>query len=507
MLATAMLGIYGAGCGNTAAAHHGASSSIQFTTGSTPDGTPLGSGIGSAERRSGELRGAARLSGSDAGTNLANARSNPVRPVGPSGQPSQNSTTYAELSRTGRGWDAKSIYLGFGVETDASTAGHSLGVNTLDFGDMKGMANALVAYVNSRGGLFGRKLVAVFFDANTAQALSNPDQVGQAACTTWTQDRPVAAILITTPILDTESLFDCAAHHDTPVVAHSEFAFTAADLRQLQPYLTLTDNLSFDRLADPWLQRLNALGYFNGWNTAIGAPGDAPAKVGIIYQSSAWADHAFSRLVAALAARHMPADVVTFQGYSDPSLQSAIVKFHQDGVTHVFLDFWASITFPAAAEQQKYRPRYAVNSQDEIAVFLQGNSPPAQLRGSLGVGWLPPSDVDTPQDPHASTGAPGCVRIMNNAGIALTPRQAYYQAMVDCDVTLLTVEAAALGGGLSTVELERGIDSTSPHFAYAATFGGTAASSPVDKVGVARDVGFVPSCGCFSYLGSRNIDV
>jgi hypothetical protein len=96
---------------------------------------------------------------------------------------------------------------------------------------------------------------------------------------------------------------------------------------------------------------------------------------------------------------------------------------------------------------------------------------------------------------------------MNNAGIALTPRQAYYQAMVDCDVTLLTVEAAALGGGLSTVELERGIDSTSPHFAYAATFGGTAASSPVDKVGVARDVGFVPSCGCFSYLGSRNIDV
>ncbi len=413
------------------------------------------------------------------------------------------------IPRTGRGWDTGSVYLGVGIETDASQAGHAAGLQALDFGDMKGMAQAVVDDVNRRGGLYGRKLVPVYYDVSTARFLSNSAEVSQEACTQWTEDRPVAAILITTPVLVTDDLIACAVRHYTPVFAHSEVMFTEADYRKYQPYLTLTDNVSHDRLVNPWVERLTALGYFQGWDTTAGKAGSAPAKVGVIYQSTPAADHATALLVAALKARHIPVpDVVTTAGIPDTtSVQSAILRFRRDGVTHVFLDFATSVTFPAAAEQQAYRPRYAVNSQDEIAAFLEANSPRAQLHGALGVGWMPPSDVDTDQDPNASPGAAACVALMQKAGVKLTPRQAYFQAMVTCDQVLLFAGAASRGGGFGTASVAQGISAEAPAFAYATTFGGGTTASLPDKIGVMRDLGYVDACSCFRYLGDRNNDV
>lgn len=96
---------------------------------------------------------------------------------------------------------------------------------------------------------------------------------------------------------------------------------------------------------------------------------------------------------------------------------------------------------------------------------------------------------------------------MRAAGVALTPRQAYYQAMVDCDLTFLSVQAAVAGGGLSTAALARGIAAAEPRFPYAATFGGTSNPALIDKVGAFRDLGFVTSCGCFQYLSSYSRSV
>ena len=414
-------------------------------------------------------------------------------------------TTYAAHPRTGRGWDATSNYIRFGIESDVSTAGKALGVDSLDFGDMKAMDNALIHYVNARGGLFGRKLVPVFYDANTARGLSNPDEVAQEACSSWTEDRPVAVITITSPLLATHTLFRCAAQHDTPVIAHSLFAFTEPDVGHLQRYLTLIDNIAFERLVPPWVQRLTALGYFRGWNTATGAPGAAPTKVGIIHQSLPWADHAFAKLINALKAQQIEvSDVITYHDISDAAVQSAVLKLRQDGVTHVFLDFYAAVTFPTNAEQQGYRPRYAVNTQEEIDAFLAGNAPPRQLNGALGIGWIPASDVDMPQDPHASPGAPRCQKIMRDAGVALNSRQAYLEAMLDCDLTLLAVASAVAGGGLATPDLARGIAITAPRFSYAAIFGATADPAPVGNAGAFRSLGFAASCGCFRYLDAHN---
>jgi ABC-type branched-subunit amino acid transport system substrate-binding protein len=394
-----------------------------------------------------------------------------------------------------------------GIETDASDAGHNAGLHSLDFGDMKGMAQAVADDVNRRGGLYGRKLVPVYYDASTARAVSDPAQVAQEACTKWTQDRPVATIVLTTPVLVTDDLLACAARHDTPVSAHSTVTFTEADYRRYRPYLTLTDNISHDRLVRPWVSRLSALGYFGGWDSAAGKAGAAPVRVGIVYQSTPAADHGTALLVAALRARHVEVpDVLTTSGITDTaSIQGAIVRFRRDGVTHVFLDFAASVTFPTAAEQQRYRPRYAVNSQDEIAAFLEANSPPAQLHGALGVGWMPPSDVDSDQDPHASPGAAACAALMRKAGVALTPRQAYYQAMVTCDLELLFAVAAGRGGGFDTSSLASGVAAAAGSFPYATTFGGRSGlSSGPDKAGVMRDIGYVDACRCFRYLSERN---
>lgn len=503
LLVAAVVGLSAAGCGSTVPYSQSGSSRdgggtglVAPSAGSASAGTTAGLSTAQGETQARAPSNGGPRSGALGET--TGASGNPF--------PTDSAPTVASIPRTGRGWDATTVYLGVGIETDASQAGHNAGYQSLDFGDMKGMAQAVLDHVNQQGGLYGRRLVPVYYDASTAQALSNPAQVSEQACTKWTQDRPVAAILITTPVLVTDELITCAAKRDTPVLAHSEVTFTEADYRKYQPYLTLTDNISHDRLVNPWVARLSALGYFQGWQTSAGRAGTAPVRVGIVYQSTPAADHGTALLVAALKARHVQVpDVLATSGITDTtSVQSAIVRFRRDGVTHVFLDFAASVTFPTAAEQQAYRPRYAVNSQDEIAAFLEANSPPAQLHGALGVGWMPPSDVDTNQDPRASPGAAACVALMRKAKVALTPRQAYFQAMVTCDQGLLFASAAARGGGFSTSSLRQGILAAAPTFAYATTFGGrTDQSSAPDKVGVVRDLGYVDACGCFRFLSDR----
>ncbi len=91
---------------------------------------------------------------------------------------------------------------------------------------------------------------------------------------------------------------------------------------------------------------------------------------------------------------------------------NAVLKFRSAGVTHVItvptggaLPF----AFMPSAESQGYRPRYAMNSL-EIPAFVDLNVPNAQLKDALAVGWLPTSDVLTPQRPNDNPAERLCFR-------------------------------------------------------------------------------------------------
>lgn len=72
------------------------------------------------------------------------------------------------------------IYIGATSEPDAGTVGHDLGAASLNYGNQDSYLNAMVAYINSHGGLFGRTLVPVVYDVSSVE---HTNTSAQAACT------------------------------------------------------------------------------------------------------------------------------------------------------------------------------------------------------------------------------------------------------------------------------------------------------------------------------------
>ncbi|HVX16519.1 MAG TPA: hypothetical protein VHA73_00675 [Acidimicrobiales bacterium] len=90
---------------------------------------------------------------------------------------------------TARGVTKDTIKLGIAI-IDVGAA-KSLGYS-FDLGDQRARYDALIADVNRRGGINGRKLVA---DYRTVDAAARPVESEQAACVAWTQDVKVFAVL------------------------------------------------------------------------------------------------------------------------------------------------------------------------------------------------------------------------------------------------------------------------------------------------------------------------
>ncbi len=76
-----------------------------------------------------------------------------------------------------------------------------------------------------------------------------------------------------------------------------------------------------------------------------------------------------------------------------------------------------STGFFQVAENQKYRPRYSIDSQLPPALAA-ANVSPTQLHGAIGVGFRPPVDVNTTQDPgDVSPQEARCKALMTKAGV------------------------------------------------------------------------------------------
>lgn len=418
------------------------------------------------------------------------------RTTGPAASTAPGGPVACNVARTGPGWDAKNVYVGAAIQSDASEVGGSIGFSAFDFGDQRAIAEAAINWLNDEGGLCGRTVVPVWYDVDS---LNDVNQEAQAACTKWTQDqRVISASLV--PNLNIPNMYACLAKAGILINTLTGSPSLKSGLEPYMPYLLLKNTVSWDHFADFWLDRLEALGYFKGWNTANGSPGPAPVKVAILFEDDPIATPAWKALRDALERRHIT--VEAFVSWGDPAAMSGyVLQFRSQGVTHLFLDRLAGVFYPSQAQSQDYYARYALSSQNFIQPFLANGPAPAQLRGAMGVGWHPHIDVAQAQDPGALPGSARCIELMRNAGVDVSKRNYQFVATASCDGTLLARESVRAGGGFTAEQMIKGVHATAPTLPWANMFGLAGRPGEAGLLSTTRDLLYDVACTCIRYSG------
>jgi ABC-type branched-subunit amino acid transport system substrate-binding protein len=405
------------------------------------------------------------------------------------------------------GVTATEIRVGYGTQKDADQAAVAFGLQAV-FGDQEGQARAIVDDINKRGGVLGRKLALVFHDDKTANDNASPDVAATAQCNDWTQDRPVFAGINIVASRNRPSYFACMAKARTPALFSDLTAHSLGDIRTYAPYLYAPGVATFQRWVPTWIQRLNARGYFSSWNATAGAPGTAPVKIGVPYQDSDTGRVYFEEVKRALSAIGRKADDSFAFAPEDANalaqIPQIVLRFKANQITHVLLPQSAYVVTPVA-EQQAFRPRYALTTLDGLASLTITTSPPAQLQGALGLGWFPASDVDAAHDPgDVSANETRCKKVMEAAGFSTADRLTLTVQLINCDLFLVFADALNKAGTLSASALQQGTAALGGSFPPAFTFVELYGPGRYDGAAAGRDIGYDAGCGCFAYLDRVN---
>ena len=484
----------------------GCGSTVQMTSGGAPlSGSDVGTatdGLDSPASTPSAASAAAAAAGTSGSAPGRSAATSPLS--GPSTPTGTASTAPAgELPVSGLGYDATTLRIGVTTNKDAQATLSAVGISSGSLGDQEAITKAVMADINAAGGVLGRKLVPVFHDVKTADTSANPEGAAQQACSAFTEDAHVAAVLEL--VMDSRPFAACMIKHRAFVVS-SGLTFTdEAYVQGLTP--------SFFRLASPmaedlvptYLGRLSALGYFSSWDTRTGRPGTsslAPTKVGLFHVDEPAPTRAFDDIARRLTAMGIP--VVRYAyGRQDASYSNAVLKFQTAGVTHILGDnaSYAGLMIETAA--QGYYPRYGMTSYNGGGILLQQVAPAGALAGALGVGWAPSVDVDAKRDP-GSTGPAytRCTRTMARHGVDISTRAALAAALGICDGLEVMAQSMRAGGGFDGPHITTGRATFS--FEATATFSGTHNQGSIAIPTAVRDYGYLSSCSCFAYLSKAN---
>lgn len=409
----------------------------------------------------------------------------------------------SSIPLTGPGWDAKNVYIGVTEASDQSQVYDNAGLQGVNPGDQETQARAVAAYWNANGGLFGRNVVVRMDDHDSASLSSQAEVEAQATCQRFTQDERVVAVVNTQTLLDTPSLRACLAKARIPLFGVSISAVDDTALAQSNGLFIPTIVPSWTRFAPVFVSRLSALGWFSGWDTAQGAPGRAPVRVGVFAHDDVLTKRVLALLRARLAAAgHAPAVEYLHQDPTSES-NSAVLQFRGAGVTHtILLDGGAhALVFAVAAESQGYRPRYGVWTGNGPGVAMELNTPKRQLVGALGVGTAPPLDV-VKVSGELTPGGALCRGIMRKGGETYDGKRfAEAFAFSICDSVRLYAEAALAGGGLDGDAFLRGARAVGPAFRPSMSFLSGVSKGYQVLPGAGRDLRFDTGCSCFRYDG------
>lgn len=460
-------------------------------------GSPAGQGATADEAAQAADTSATAATGSTGNGGQASGRS---------GSGGASSSTGGKTALKVQGVTDTEIRVGYGTQQDADQSAGGFGLNAV-FGDQEAQAHAVVDDINKRGGVLGHKLTLVFHDEKTANDNANPDVTATAQCQDWTRDRPVFAGINIVGDRNRDSFFSCMAKAHTPALYSDLATHSLNDLAKYAPYLYAPGEAMLERFVPTWIDRLNAMGYFTGWDTATGGAGPAPVKVGVPYTDDDSGRRYFDVVKKALASIGRKADD-SFAFNADTSalaqIPQVVLRFRSNGITHVLLPASAYLVTPVA-ERQGYRPRYGMTTIDGLSSLTLTTSPAAQLHGVLGVGWFPASDVDAAHDPgDVSPNETRCKKDMADAGQATTDRLTLTVQLINCDLFFMLADSLTRAGEISPTALQQGAASLGTSFLSAFTFAEHFGPGRYDGAAAARDLGYDDGCACFRYRDAVN---
>ena len=271
--------------------------------------------------------------------------------------------------------------------------------------DPKPSLQHLVTYLNAHGGIAGRKVLATYYKANTANDQSTE---AQAACAAFTQDARVD-VVINTGVLS-PTLSACLRQKGVPDV-DTQFVF-AGDAQQAQgsPNWLFPDAMRIDRSVSALLTISSQLGRLKRGDT-----------LGVIVEDCPWGQRIYSHIVTPLAQRmgitlkeathKCITNLLADLGPVASAIQQAELRFASPpAATHVMAvseaEAFVIAQFTGYASQQSYHPKYLITSD---AYGFQNSQPnatvkisPDALPNMSGVGWLPLLDVGNLARPNGT---------------------------------------------------------------------------------------------------------
>jgi hypothetical protein len=399
---------------------------------------------------------------------------------------------------TGRGFDKDKIVIG--VELVAPLAGGAakIGGKGADTGDTRAQAQAVIDYVNKRGGIAGRQVVPVYRETNQE---ANWDAEAQANCAHFTEDNQtflvVSALLSISP-----NLASCLAGRGTPFVLQGRTMLDDTDLRALSPYVYIPGRMSPTRWGAVTVDGLAAQGWFRPGMTLGLVSFDKPQHIRtandvVIPRLAQRGVQVKERIVV----KH-PGSVSGF-GDSSAQISNGILRMRNAGVDHVMiLDDHGMLTFlfMPQAEAQGWRPAYGLNSLNQGTTMMQ-NAPDGQLPGVTMVGWVPGDDVLDEQDPPGNPTRDLCLGIMKAARIEYPARVAVASALGYCDAFLFLQAALSRAPALTVAGLRAGVDALGESHVSPLGFGTRFGPGRYDGGAGYRALAYDTACQCFSYKG------
>ena len=381
------------------------------------------------------------------------------------------------------------VYTAAGYSNVAKSAGFSIAL-----GDMAAEAREVMDWINSHGGVLGRKLVPVVHDANVALAAQNPSAEYQAACADWTQDHRVYAVV--SPIgSSSNTLYDCLSKAGVPTVNSGE-STDASFFERYPSYFYEPTDLNLRRVFGNQVDALKAAGFFG-----------AGAKVGVLIADNPYEHAAVDKgLKPALARNGLSlADTFAVSNASNTSeYSSAVLKFRTEGITHVLFAFQGSpLQFMLAADNQGYYPRYGLHSRTSPAPVLQAEASARQQHGAMGIGWQPMNDVDSGHDPGVLNPRQKlCLDLVKKAGQDPSVRATALIGLWLCDDIFFLRDALVKAGSFAIPALRAGAESLSSYEAASTFRSGFAPGQLHDGAKQYRLFAYKDDCQCYQYTSA-----
>lgn len=422
---------------------------------------------------------------------------------GPGAQPGATTAAGAPVLSSGPGFSATEIKIGISL-FKVGDVGRQFGIDA-SFGDGEKQAQAVVNYINSKGGIAGRKVKPVYYTVDFGRAGSIQDgQFEAEACEKWTNDERVFAAINTA--MARQALLTCLAKKGVPGI-HDAMPI---DEKRLAPYRDYYYSgvggaaLTVDRTATVLAKVLGARGFYKDESPA------KPTVVGIIhYNDEFYGSVVNDKLVPLIKSFGVKKVVVQAapRGGLEPD-STYVARFRSEGVTHVQFLGEANaypLFFMPAAENQQYRPKYGISTEQSPG-FLQatGPIPREQLKNVSAIGWSQILDVDNAHDPGpVGSNDQLCLDIEKAAGQNMGDRGARVTATVYCNgLFFLKQNLAGAAGTLGVPALAQAVSGLGTNYSSPGIFNPASYSGfKHDGATTYRDLAFTD--GAFVYTSGN----